>query len=285
MNPAKTLLAESSTARQLLESAARHARLVVFCGIPGVGKSLLLREQHSLALRAERRVHRLEWDVARQAFEQPDILARHPEIDGSTDVVIRRAVGLWSRAAIAQWCATHKSPADMLLIEAPLVGARLIEIAQAIDDAAESFLSARAAQFFVPTPTREVRVAIEAARRSESSANRHVRDAANASPRLVDELWRTVAVAAERLGFAPPGEPSPYSPATYYSVYQAVLRHRQVARLPIDAVIANPSSPHAMDSTGQELVPLRSEALDLIARAEQEGAESIAERAARWYLT
>jgi hypothetical protein len=285
MRQRNTVLAQSGVALRLLESAARHARIVVFCGIPGVGKSLFLREQHSLALLAGRRVHRLEWDVARQAFEQSTILSRYPEIDGSTHVMIRRAIGIWSRAAIQRWSECHAGQRDMLLIEAPLVGARLIEIAQVIDDGAEPLLSAQETQFFVPTPTRQVRLAIEAARRAESTANRHLRDAANASPRVVDELWRNVAVTAERLGLVSPDVTSSYSPTTYYAVYEAVLRHRHASQIPIETIIEDPGSPHVMGSPIEELVPLPTEALELLARAEAEGAEPIAERATRWYLS
>ncbi len=287
----ESVLDEDGAARRLLESAAVEARIVVFCGIPGVGKSLLLREQQLLALHAGRRVSRLEWDVARQAFELPAILSRYPEIDGSTHVVIRRAVGLWLRAAIEHWRDHHQDPAELLLIEAPLVGGRFMELARAIDDGAEPILRAAAARFYVPTPTREVRLAIEAARRDETIANRHARDAANASPRVVDELWRMVAATARSLGLASAetgtsaDAASSYSPDVYYSVYASVLKHRHVSRVPIETVIADRRSPHALDWPVEELQPTGAQTLDLIALAEREGVESIADGAARWYLT
>jgi putative protein kinase ArgK-like GTPase of G3E family len=75
----------------MLEAAAAHARIVAFCGIPGVGKSLLLREQLELALAAGRRVTRLQWDVARQAFETPGIPARRRYLVARCDCRLERA--------------------------------------------------------------------------------------------------------------------------------------------------------------------------------------------------
>jgi hypothetical protein len=266
-----------------LETAAAEARIVAFCGIPGVGKSLLLREQLAVALAAGRSVTRLQWDVARQAFEIPRILARYPEIDGSTHLVIRRAVGLWVREAIADWNERRPGANELLLIEAPLVGGRLSELAWPFADRAESLLKAASTQFFVPTPTREVRSAIERARRAEMIDPRHARDAANAPPDLVDALWLEVAAAAQALHLTAAGPATGYSPDLYYAVYRAVLRHRPVACLPIEHVLANPGSPHAVRGATEELAPRAEETPSLIARAESEGMESIANRAAQWY--
>ena len=173
----------------------------------------------------------------------------------------------------------------MLLIEAPLVGGRFTELARMIDDGAEVLLGAQQTRFYVPTPTCEVRLAIQAARREETQVNRHARDAANASPHVVDELWQMVAATAHRLGFGSPDAASSYSPDLYYRVYQTVLRHRRVWRLPIERVVADQGSPHALPAPTEELCPSAVEALGLIARAEAEGAQAIAERAADWYQT
>jgi hypothetical protein len=280
-----TLLSEGSAAWRLLAAAARTARIVVFCGIPGVGKSFLLREQLRLALAAGRRVSLLQWDVSRQAFETPAILGRYPELQGSTHAMIRRAVGIWLRDAIVQWSDTHSDPAHLLLIEAPLAGGRMSELAYRMEDRAESLLSGRDAHFYVPTPTREVRLAIEAARRAEMLSHRHARDAANAVPALVDELWQMVAQTAERLNI-PIAEPlSIYSPEAYFAVYRTVLRHRPVTEVPVEEIVSGAGSPHALDKSAEELVPAAVDVAALIARAESEGDESVAARAARWYET
>ena len=279
------VLTPGSTAWHLMDSAARRARIVVFCGIPGVGKSFLLREQLTMALNASRRVTRLQWDVCRQAFETPPILSRYPEINGSTHIVIRRAVGLWARGAIEHWAATHTGSQHMLLVEAPLVGGRLVELAQSEGDAAEPLLNARETCYYVPTPTVEVRRAIEAARRSEMELNRHARDAANAVPELVDELWQMVATTAALLNLRTTGTVSSYSPETYFSLYRAVLRHRHVASLPIDQIVSNAGSPHDVVAATEELAPSSADVLRLVGLAESEGLESIALRTERWYET
>ena len=72
-------------------------------GLPGVGKSLYIRELALAAHAAGRAVHLLQWDVARPAFELPGIIARYPERDGVTHAVIRKAVGQWAREAVVQW--------------------------------------------------------------------------------------------------------------------------------------------------------------------------------------
>ncbi len=272
-------------ARRQLQEAAADARIVVFCGIPGVGKSLLLREQHELALQHGRRVSRLQWDVSRQAFEIPAVLSRYPEVDGSTHVAIRHAAGLWVRAAIERWYRSHPKLEDMLLIEAPLVGGRFSELARVTADAAEPLLNSTHTRFFVPTPTSEVRLAIEAARRAETHESRHVRDRANASPQLVDALWREVAVTAARLRLGADGAASTYSPDLYFSLYQTVLRHRRVLRLTIDRVVADQGSPHALHAATEELAPTADEVQQSLSLTESQDPVSVIEQATRWYET
>jgi hypothetical protein len=283
--PPDGILDGLETARGLLEQAARESRLVVFCGIPGVGKSLLLREQHKLAVHHGRCVSRLQWDISRQAFETPEILSRYPEDCGSTHPVIRRAAGCWVRAAIAHWQRSHPNPNDILLIEAPLVGGRFSELACVLPDDVEPLLNSPQTRFHVPTPTREVRLAIEAARRAETHANRHVRDRANAAPQLLDALWREVADTAGRLGLDRDAAASSYSPDLYFSLYRTVLRHRHVWRLPIDRIVADQGSPHDLDAATDELAPGALEVERAISQAESQGLAAVRLQAARWYLT
>jgi hypothetical protein len=283
-NLPNTLLSRESAAWRLLDAAARDARIVAFCGIPGVGKSLLLREQAQMARSMGRRVTLLQWDVSRQAFETAQILSRYPEIEGATHVVIRRAVGLWARQAIVQWSESHPAPQHLLLVEAPLVGGRLSELAHQADDRAESLLRCSDARFYIPTPTTDVRRAIEAARRSEAASHRHERDAANAVPTLVDELWQTVARTAHQLRLDPAQSLAAYSPEVYFGVYRTVLRHRLVTKVPVEEVIADPGSPHDFAEPFEELAPA-SEVPALLAQAESEGIESVAARTERWYET
>jgi putative protein kinase ArgK-like GTPase of G3E family len=63
------LVDEGSPLFAPLAALARQARMVLFAGLPGTGKSLLIRELAHLAHARGRRVHLLQWDVAGPAFE------------------------------------------------------------------------------------------------------------------------------------------------------------------------------------------------------------------------
>lgn len=271
----------NSAAHRALHEAAEQARCVVICGVPGMGKSLLLREQALIALEHGRTVHRLQWDVARQPFERPDILARYPEIEGSTHPVIRHAAGLWVRRAVARWLETHADAHHLLLIEAPLVGGRFIELARVESDAAEVFLAAKTTWFLVPVPEPHVRAAIEAARAQEMAQPRHARDAANALPVVVDSLWQAVLAAARDLGLSAPA--SAYAPGLYAELYAHVLRHRCVSAVRIEEVLAPEGSPHALDDPAKELAP--SDPVPLIREAEAEGLAAVIRSSETWHRT
>jgi len=86
-----------------LERLARSSRMVFVAGLPGTGKSLIVHQLAHLAAGAGRIVHLLQWDVARPVFEASEAGRRYPIVDGVTHAMIRRAVGLWSRRAIAEW--------------------------------------------------------------------------------------------------------------------------------------------------------------------------------------
>lgn len=270
---------------QALRATARDARCAVICGVPGMGKSLLLREQARIAAELGRSVHRLQWDIARQPFERADILARYPEIEGSTHPVIRRAAGLWVRRAVAQWWSTHEGAghSDLLLIEAPLVGARFIELARQESDTAEACLASPATAFLIPVPSGEVRAAIQAARVSDTTAAEPERDTASAIPVLVDALWQEVLTAARALALPEADRSQDYSPALYGALCRQVLRHRHVQEVPVTEVIATPGSPHSHAQPTQALAPAGSEVSALIAAAEAGGVEQLVRASAAWY--
>src|SRR5262245_2809177 len=104
--------------------------MVFFAGLPGTGKSLLIREPAHLAHAGGRRVHRLQWDVARPAFEASEAGRRYPQIDGITHELIRLAVGRWARTAVARWHAEHAGGEHMLIGETPFIGHRFIDLAR-----------------------------------------------------------------------------------------------------------------------------------------------------------
>src|SRR6187401_1123619 len=115
--------------------------MVFVAGLPGVGKSLFIRELARAAHAAGRTVHLLQWDVVRLAFASPSIDARYPERDGITHAVIRKAVGRWARAAVLRWYRAHHASTHILIGEVPIIGNRLLELVQVQDNEAEPLLA------------------------------------------------------------------------------------------------------------------------------------------------
>ncbi|MFN8522223.1 MAG: hypothetical protein U0821_03865 [Chloroflexota bacterium] len=237
-----------------LADEVAQRRCLFVCGLPGVGKSLLLRHLVELATARNRTAHLLRWDVARGGFETPDVMARYPEVDGVTHAAIRLAVGAWARQAVHAWDVAHVGPRHVLIGELPLVGNRLSELAHRATDGAEPLLAGPGSLFLVPVPTVQVRQAIERARTREMTDPRHEQDAANAPPMLVTSLWDEVNAVAAKLG-VPPAEGADYDPRVYTAVYRRVLRHRDVRVAPIESVWDVDDSPHALGAEVCELAP------------------------------
>ncbi len=266
-----------------LRRCAAEARCVVICGVPGVGKSLFVREQTLIALSRGRAVHRLEWDVSRLAFDQPEILARYPEIENVTHPVIRRAAGLWVRQAVGDWFRSHSHGLDLLVIEAPLIGGRFSELARVEEDTVEPFLAGGSTRFLIPQPSREVRAAIHGARSRETTAHRHELDSKNAPPPLVDALWEQILDTADSLGVPRDRGDRGYSPELYFAVYGRLLRHRHVTAVPVCEVVELDHSPHALHGLTQELSPTAREAARLIALIEETGVADAIRATANWH--
>ena len=133
-----------------LRELGRSARIVVFAGLPGTGKSFFVHRLAHLCHAAGRTVHLLQWDRVRPAFEASLPGRRYPLRDGVTHPVIRKAAGTWARQSVARWAPAHREPVDLLVGEAPLVGGRFIELARRADDRAEPWLDADACQFVIP---------------------------------------------------------------------------------------------------------------------------------------
>ncbi len=277
-------LARTMDSAQAIQMAL-SAELVFVCGIPGTGKSLFMRELFASCRRAGRQASMLQWDVARRPFDEPAILAAYPEIDGSTHIMIRRAAGLWALDAVSKWRAA-RSASDVLLIEAPLIGGRFIEFAHPAPNELETLLRSPRAQFWVVTPSVQVRRAIEAARRAESVQPRHTYDGANAMPSVVDALWSDIVQAALELGVCPDavqgGTAPAYSPDLYFDVYRRVLGARHAERLEVSEILANETSPHDIDGR-RDLAPSPQQARSSLRAAEIEGVEAAATRAQFWY--
>lgn len=253
--PPEFVLPRDSHIYCTLRDAAREPRCVFVAGLPGVGKSLIVQQLALLAGEAGRPVHLLQWDVARGSFERSDILARFPEVDGVTHAAIRKAAGLWAREAVWRWDREHPEPTHLLIGEVPLVGNRLAELAQRLDDRVESLLAGEQSLFLIPAPSLEVRRAIETARAQDMTNPRHEREAANAAPSVVRQLWLDVAEVARRLGMAGSERGEEYKPEVYVSVYLHLLRHRHARPLPIGEVLPVQASAYDLPAVASELMP------------------------------
>jgi hypothetical protein len=268
----------------MLSAAVGHCKAVIFAGLPGVGKTLMLQQTALLSRAAGRPLYLLQWDIARLSFETPDILARYPEVDGSTHAAIRKAAGHWVRSAVAEWAAAHARDDALLLGEAPFVGGRLIELAWPDADAAESFLAAPTTEFIIPAPTLAVRHAIEAQRAREMAQPRHAREAANAPPavlmRLMQELYR----AGAALGVPGAEAADAYDPVVYPAVYAKLLEHRHVRKLSIDECWPVVASPYDLDFGVTELRPSEADAAAALARVESMGTAPLDSTVREWFL-
>ncbi|HWS62793.1 MAG TPA: hypothetical protein VN325_08555 [Steroidobacteraceae bacterium] len=283
MRDARLILPAGSRAHHMLSGAVQNCKAVVFAGLPGVGKTLLLQQTALLSHAAGRPLYLLQWDIARQGFETPGILARYPEVEGTTHAAIRRAAGFWVRGAVANWAAAHAGDDALLLGEAPFVGNRLIELARREADAAECFLAARTTLFIVPAPTLAVRRAIEATREREIVEPRHVREAANAPPKVLTLLMQELRAAGAALGVPGVRSEGGYDPEVYTAVYSRLLEHRHARALAIDECWPVVASPYELDVGPTELRPSPAEVADALARVEALGAVELERAVRQWY--
>jgi hypothetical protein len=283
------LIADGSPLFATLDGLARHARCVFFAGLPGTGKSLLIRELAHLAHGQGRRIHLLQWDVTRPPFEASEAGQRYPLKDGVTHGVIRLAVGRWARAAIARWHVAHAGAADLLIGETPFIGHRLIELARRVPDDAEPLLASAATRFVIPVPSRDLRAHLEAERDRRARAPLHPREREDAPPAVLRALWDALfdAAIALRLLHAESGERAPYDPELYRRVYERLLRWRHVEALGLHTVLATDTiSAYDVRVPTVDLMPSPQEVTRFVREVEAQHADPIAlERAiAAWYV-
>jgi hypothetical protein len=265
------LLATAPRLRADLERLAR-ARMVFFAGLPGTGKSLLLQQLAHLAHRAGRVVHLLQWDVVRPAFEGSDPARRYPVRDGVTHAVVRKAMGVWVRAALVRWEHAYAAPEHLLIGETPFVGNRFVELARRERDEAEALLARPTSRFVLPVPSPEVRAFLEAERERRAGRPLHPREREDAPPEVLRALWRHVADIGRGLGLvgAPVDDATPYDPAVYRGVYERVLRHRAVDILTVDMILPTTTrSVYDFTIARRDVVPEPGDASDLIAEVER----------------
>jgi hypothetical protein len=246
--------------------ALADRRLVFFAGLPGTGKSLLVHQLVHLATGVGRRVHLLQWDVARPVFEASPAGRRYPLADGVTHAVIRSAAGRWVRNALVEWNERHREPEHLLVGETPFVGNRFVELARRIDDRAEALLTLPSCRFVIAVPSREVRSFLETQRERRARDPLHPREREDAPPHVLRDLWQNLATIAGRAA----GGPVPYDPVVYAGVYERLLRYRNTEILELDVILPTERlSVYDFAIAPRDLVPTDTEAERFIREVER----------------
>ncbi len=274
----------SSTLYDTFKRLAESQRIVFISGLPGVGKSLLIQQMVLIAREAGRRVHLLQWDVSRKAFETEEVLSRYPEIEGVTDPAIRKAVGLWSRDAVVRWDAGYPEGEHLLIGELPLIGNRLIELAEVHEDEAEALLSSERVRYLIPVPSWEVREVIEKSREKTIADPQHEKEKLDAPPHVLRALWQEVNVLARRIGITKAKPDAPYNPYIYGGVYEALLKHRHVTSLLVNVVLKPARSVYETGLVESELAASEEEVQRYMDEVETAFTrESLEEAVASWH--
>lgn len=278
------VVASEADLGRVLASLACEKRMVFIAGLPGVGKSLFIRELAKAAHVAGRNVHLLQWDVARPAFVTPDIEARYPTIGGVTHAMIRKAVGRWARSAVLRWHQEHDA-SHILIGEVPLIGCRLLDLVQVQADTAESLLAGPDVLFATPVPSVAVRSAIEKARARTFNNPTNPRESEDAPPDLMKMAWQELYAHGVSIGAAQtvPGD-APFDSHTYAAVHRHVLRHRQTLTLWMNAQLVPGKSVYDLDIAARELMPREGEAEAIVAQLERAfSPQALEDDVARWF--
>ena len=246
------ILATDSNMYQAFQQAT-DKRIVFFTGLSGVGKSLYIQQFSKMAERSGRVVHLLQWDVTREAFQTPAVMQKYPEVDGVTHPMIRKAVGLWTRRGIADWHARYSDDKHILIGELPLIGNRLMEVVQSLDDQVEPLLAGKSVQFFLPVPSKEVRAHILGCRTSSIEDPNHDREAADAPPSVVNLHWQQIRQLAIDLAFIDADCAIDYQPKIYTAAYEYLLQHRNAQTLPVTEVLDTRGSVYELGAIASEI--------------------------------
>lgn len=277
---------KNSNVYQTLLELAETCRVVVFSGLPGVGKSLYVQTFRQICNEGNKELDIIQWDIARKAFETDFILAKYPMGDGTVHNGLKVIAGTWLMNYLSHWWENNIDSNKVLLIEAPLVGHRFVELVKPTDDKKlEKLLSSEQCRFVVPIPSKKVRKAIEASRASQVSD-----DAENwigAKPSVMLMLWKMTCEIANEFGMDidTTGQP-PYSDSVYEYVFGEILSHRHFEPLIVDELfdvsVAAEEDLHDVDS-----IQPNEEQANAFAKAviEKYSDEELDLLTSAWYLT
>lgn len=260
------ILPTDSPIYDAFQAIITQRKMVFFAGLPGTGKSLLIKQCALMAEAHGRHVHLLQYDVSRAPFEAPIYLSRYPEVDGVTHPAIRKAVGLWARTGVTHWLQQYPEAAHLLLGEVPLIGNRLIELTQPFEDAIEPTLASEQTLFVIPAPSTAVRQHIERAREQSIQNPQHENETKDAPPNVLRDLWQQVTQLAKQFGLTDSADKAglTYDPYVYTAVYQQLLQHRHHQTLIIDTILEPSGSAYDLKISGIELAATEAEAANIM---------------------
>lgn len=239
---------------QELWSRIAGLRCIVVVGLPGTGKSLLVREIAAAADADGRPSTVMQWDVSRESWDShPSAAATYPEIDGVTHEGIRTAMGTWVREAVGNWYSQHADRNDLLIVEAPHIGGRFSELAHVVDDVAEPGLRGPVTLFVLVAPTKDLQLRLKSQRATDmESQGEGTYESNNASPDLLDELTNSLRGPARELGIVSTSSTG-YDPELYAELMQHVLRHRNVLVLRPDQLMEVTGSVYSLGEQSNRL--------------------------------
>ena len=280
------IIPESSPVHKQFIDVINNSKLVIFSGLPGVGKSLYIREFCRIAGAHNKHIKLIQWDVARKAFETDYIMSHYPMGEGTVHNGLKIIAGRWLMRYVKSFIKSSPGDDEILLIEAPLVGNRFSELVHPNADAeVEQFLSSEMTSVVVPIPTSRVRNLIEAERARQVSEDAKVWSGAKPSVMLM--LWKDTCAIANSMGMdIDLNEQPPYSEGIYEFVYSEILKHRNFEALIIDEVFEVPE----MDESflhSEDSIKADSATADLIAKevVESMNNEEIDEIVEKWFQT
>ena len=235
------IIPESQSIHQDFRKLVEDRKLVIFSGLPGVGKSLYINEFYRIAQSMDVPVDLVQWDVARKAFETELINAHYPMGDGIVHNGLKLIAGEWLMQFIKVWLNDNEDSDRLLLVEAPLVGHRFIELVKPIEDTyLETFLKSDQTVVVMPIPTKKVRKAIEEARAKQVDEDAKVWF--GAKPSVMQMLWNMTCDIAIELGYdLEKKDQYDYDPDIYIWVFQKILKHRHFKPLIIDTLFDVPA--------------------------------------------
>lgn len=260
-------------------------RCVVIVGLPGTGKSLLVRELAAAVESTGRTSTVLQWDVSRESWDSHSTAsALYPEVDGITHAGIRLAMGTWVRTAVGKWFAEHPGREEMLIMEAPHIGGRFSELSHIIGDEAERPLAGPETLFVVVAPTKELQLTLKRQRAEDMESSEGSYESNNATPDLLDELTNSLRAPAGELGIS--GATSTgYDPELYAGLMRHVLRHRHVLLIRPDALMKVTGSVYSLGVSSNRIWATEQEVTESLHLVASLSSTELTQRTATWFRT